>query len=111
MRGRTVPEATLSFLSGKSHRTITFRWLFALLIQIETLEAINTSAGVYQLLLGEERVTLRANVNYDILPLVEPFSMILPQSAANGRLLVVGWIPCFMLFHLFTDMFTYLQQS
>ncbi len=40
-----------------------------LLVEIKTLlEAINTSAGVYQLLLtGEERVTLRANVYYDVL--------------------------------------------
>ena len=43
----------------KATERITFRWLFALLIQIETLlEAINTSAGVYQLLLtGEKRMT------------------------------------------------------
>ncbi len=53
----------------KATERITFRWLFALLIQIETLlEAINTSAGVYQLLLTrEEGVALGANVNDDIL--------------------------------------------
>ena len=47
----------------------TFRWLFSLLVQIETLlEAINTSAGVYQLLLTrEEGVALGANVNDDVL--------------------------------------------
>ena len=45
----------------------TFRWLFSLLVQIETLlEAINTSAGVYQLLLTREEGV--APVSYTHLP-------------------------------------------
>ena len=62
-----------------------------LLVQIETLlEAINTSAGVYQLLLArEEGVALGANVNDDILLGGAGLNDISAGTAARG-LLVLG---------------------
>ena len=91
----------------------TFRWLFSLLVQIETLlEAINTSAGVYQLLLTrEEGVALGANVNDDILLGGAGLNDIAAGTADRG-LLVVGMDALFhVVSPLSTDMFTYLQQS
>lgn len=69
-----------------------------LLIEIKTpLEAVNTSAGVYQLLLtGEERVTLRANVNYDILLCGASFNNI-AASTTNCCLIIVRM---YTLFHV-----------
>ncbi len=63
------------------------RWL-CITRQIEALlEAINTSAGIYQLLLtGEERVTLRANVNDDVL--LGGAGTMTVASATNSNLLV-----------------------
>ena len=91
----------------------TFRWLFTLLVQIETLlEAINTSAGVYQLLLTrEEGVALGANVNDDVLLGGAGLNDIAAGTADRG-LLVVGMDALFhVVSPLSTDMFTYLQQS
>ena len=127
---RTVPEATRGFYAfqtppqlpfyknhlmynEKATERITFRWLFALLIQIETLlEAINTSAGVYQLLLTrEEGVALGANVNDDVLLGGAGLNDIAAGTADRG-LLVVGMDALFhVVSPLSTDMFTYLQQS
>ena len=61
-----------------------------LLAQIETLlKAINTSAGIYQLLLTrEERMTLRTYVNDDIL-LGRTGLDDVAACTANGRLLVI----------------------
>ena len=74
----------------KATERITFRWLFALLIQIETLlEAINTSAGVYQLLLTrEEGVALGTNFHTDIL-LGGAGRIDSTASAADGGLLII----------------------
>ena len=96
----------------KATERITFRWLFALLIQIETLlEAINTSAGVYQLLLTrEEGVALGANVNDDILLGGAGLNDIAAGTADRG-LLVLGMMPCFMLFHLFPRICLHISNS
>ena len=107
--------AAVSFFihNEKATERITFRWLFALLIQIETLlEAINTSAGVYQLLLTrEEGVALGANVNDDILLGGAGLNDIAAGTADRG-LLVLGMDALFhVVSPLSTDMFTYLQQS
>ena len=95
----------------KATERITFRWLFALLIQIETLlEAINTSAGVYQLLLTrEEGVALGANVNDDILLGGAGLNDIAAGTADRG--LYSGWMPCFMLFHLFPRICLHISNS
>ena len=97
----------------KATERITFRWLFALLIQIETLlEAINTSAGVYQLLLTREEGWHLEQTSTTIFSLVEPVSMTLPQAPADRGLLVLGMDALFhVVSPLSTDMFTYLQQS
>ena len=88
----------------KATERITFRWLFALLIQIETLlEAINTSAGVYQLLLArEEGVALGANVNDDILLGGAGLNDIAAGTADRG-LLVLGMDA---LFHVVSPLST-----
>ena len=82
---------------------------FALLVQIEALlEAINTSAGIYQLLLtGEERVTLRANVNDDVLLGGASLNDI-AASATNGRLLIIGMDA---LLHVVSPLSGYALQS
>lgn len=82
---------------------------FILLVQIETLlKAINTSAGIYQLLLtGEERVTLRTNVNYDIL-LSRASLDDIAASATNGRLLIIGMDS---LLHVVSPLSGYALQS
>ena len=82
----------------------TFRWLFSLLVQIETLlEAINTSAGVYQLLLTrEEGVALGANVNDDVLLGGAGLNDIAAGTADRG-LLVVGMDA---LFHVVSPLST-----
>ena len=82
---------------------------FILLVQIETLlEAINTSAGIYQLLLtGEERVTLRANVNDDVL-LGRASLNDVATSATNGRLLIIGMDA---LLHVVSPLSGYALQS
>ena len=65
--------------------------VLGLLIQVEALFiAINTSAGVYQLLLtGEERMALGTNVNYDVLLGGASLDDV-AASTTNGRLFVVG---------------------
>ncbi len=65
--------------------------VLGLLIQVEALlKAINTSAGVYQLLLtGEERMALRANVDNDVLLRGARFDDV-AASATNGRLVILG---------------------
>ncbi len=97
--------------SPKKRKTIEVNssMVLILLVQIETLlKAINTSAGIYQLLLtGEERVTLRANVNYDILLGRASFDDI-AASATNGRLLIVGMDS---LLHVVSPLSGYALQS
>ena len=80
-----------------------------LLVQIETLlEAINTSAGVYQLLLArEEGVALGANVNDDILLSGASLNDI-AASATNGRLLIIGMDA---LLHVVSPLSGYALQS
>ena len=77
---------------------------FLLLVQIETLlEAINTSAGVYQLLLArEEGVALGANVNDDILLSGAGLNDIAAGTADRG-LLVLGMDA---LFHVVSPLST-----
>ncbi len=97
--------------SPKKRKTIEVNssMVLILLVQIETLlKAINTSAGIYQLLLtGEERVTLRANVNYDIL-LGRASLDDIAASATNGRLLIVGMDS---LLHVVSPLSGYALQS
>ena len=46
----------------------TFRWLFSLLVQIETLlESVNTSACINELLLAGIELALRTDFNLDVL--------------------------------------------
>ena len=82
---------------------------FILLVQIETLlEAINTSAGVYQLLLArEEGVALGANVNDDVLLGGAGLNDI-AASATNGRLLIIGMDA---LLHVVSPLSGYALQS
>jgi hypothetical protein len=110
-----VPQTPFRNLKTDNEKATenTFRWLFSLLVQIETLlEAINTSAGVYQLLLTrEEGVALGANVNDDVLLGGAGLNDIAAGTADRG-LLVVGMDALFhVVSPLSTDMFTYLQQS
>ena len=79
---------------------------------VALLEAINASAGVYQLLLTrEEGVALGANVNDDVLLGGAGLNDIAAGTADRG-LLVVGMDALFhVVSPLSTDMFTYLQQS
>ena len=65
--------------------------VLGLLIQVEALlKAINTSAGVYQLLLtGEERMALRANVNDDVFLGGASLDDV-AAGTTNGRLLIIG---------------------
>ena len=79
---------------------------------VTLLEAVYTSAGVYQLLLTrEEGVALGANVNDDILLGGAGLNDIAAGTADRG-LLVLGMDALFhVVSPLSTDMFTYLQQS
>ena len=85
----------------KATERITFRWLFALLIQIETLlETIYASACVNQLLLASvERMALGANFDVDLGLGGTSFDDI-TASAGNGAVNVVRMDTLFHSFHL-----------
>ena len=72
------------------------------LLTAETLvEALNTSAGVDQLLLTSvERMALGANFDVD-LGLGGTSLDDVAACAGDGAVNVVGWIPCFILFTSF----------
>jgi hypothetical protein len=91
-------------VSTKKPSNTRFDGFPELLIQIETLlEAINTSAGVYQLLLTrEEGVALGANVNDDILLSGAGLNDIAAGTADRG-LLVLGMDA---LFHVVSPLST-----
>ena len=75
-----------------------------LLIQAEfSVELINASAGVNQLLLARVKgVTLRADLNFDVLPRASRINN-LTASALNCRLLIIGMNTVFHHVHLFPE--------
>jgi hypothetical protein len=68
-----------------------------------SLKAINTSAGIYQLLLAsEERMALRANINNDVF-LGRASLNYVSTGAANSSLIVFGMDSLLHVSHLFPD--------